>query len=554
MVSRTALHSRTIKKSFLISKQINMKTKIYSLFAILTLSVSAWSQGVGINETGSNPDPSAILDVNSSNKGFLPPRMTTPQRDLMTSLSPGLMIFNTDINCLEYFNGSSWISTCAGNVNGSASPDCNSRTLNGIYQVGVAMSGTNFVTIPVQVATAGSWTASTNTVNGISFSGGGVFSQPGVVTNIVLYATPGVLPNSNGNFTYTLTLGSSTCNFNVSFSSLPACAAPTPALSFATPNTNTWPLTIGTSRIFNVNGGTTNSTSFTYSVVPATGVSAPTGSVTAGATPNITFANAGNYTITFTSSNEGDGTCAPASITASSSFEVVSGPPAPSATFCDANNRIIHSNLPTAGSTHTVTIAGVPVTITRSGTISSGGANQAGSCNTPLLLGATPAFLLPSSGTSATFTFSQPVSNVQIVSAMDKANDRMNFTAFNGFADVSNQLVLSRLGTCPNSYIQPASNAVQLQANSSNNVGVSIGGVFFTSLTISFIGEDAQFALSFCNAATNACEPSSPIVITPSSSILYGAIAPGNNSISFTATGVLHLCRIPLKPHRNRGR
>jgi hypothetical protein len=82
-----------------------MKTKIYSLFAILTLSVTAWSQGVGINETGSNPDPSAILDVESTDKGFLPPRMTTAQRNGITSPATGLIIYNTDENCVQTNSG-----------------------------------------------------------------------------------------------------------------------------------------------------------------------------------------------------------------------------------------------------------------------------------------------------------------------------------------------------------------------------------------------------------------------------------------------------------------
>jgi len=82
-----------------------MKTKIYSLFAIITLSLTAWSQGVGINETGNNPNPSAILDVESTDKGFLPPRMTEAQRDGITSPAKGLIVYNTDEDCIQVNNG-----------------------------------------------------------------------------------------------------------------------------------------------------------------------------------------------------------------------------------------------------------------------------------------------------------------------------------------------------------------------------------------------------------------------------------------------------------------
>ena len=85
--------------------------------AIITLSVTAWSQGVGINETGANPNPSAILDVESSNKGFLPPRLTTSQRDAIINPADGLIIFNTTTNCLQWYIGASiWHDACAPNL------------------------------------------------------------------------------------------------------------------------------------------------------------------------------------------------------------------------------------------------------------------------------------------------------------------------------------------------------------------------------------------------------------------------------------------------------
>ncbi|MEI7980501.1 MAG: hypothetical protein WCI71_02540 [Bacteroidota bacterium] len=63
---------------------------------------------LGIGTT--NPDNSAILDVSSSTKGFLPPRMTTIQRDAITSPVAGLTIYNTSKNCNDTYNGSFWVS------------------------------------------------------------------------------------------------------------------------------------------------------------------------------------------------------------------------------------------------------------------------------------------------------------------------------------------------------------------------------------------------------------------------------------------------------------
>ena len=58
----------------------------------------------------SNPATSAQLEVNSTTKGFLPPRMTSSQRTSITSPTAGLMVYQTDATAgLYYYNGSAWI-------------------------------------------------------------------------------------------------------------------------------------------------------------------------------------------------------------------------------------------------------------------------------------------------------------------------------------------------------------------------------------------------------------------------------------------------------------
>ena len=70
---------------------------------------TTYAQGIGINETGAAPDSSAILDASSSDKGFLFPRMTTAQRNNISSPSQGLLIFNLDTDCVElYFANGGW--------------------------------------------------------------------------------------------------------------------------------------------------------------------------------------------------------------------------------------------------------------------------------------------------------------------------------------------------------------------------------------------------------------------------------------------------------------
>ncbi len=74
---------------------------------------------VSINSDNSVPHPSAGLDVKFTNKGFLPPRLNTAQRNAIASPATGLVIYNTDANRLEYYGGVSlgWLPN-----GGSASP------------------------------------------------------------------------------------------------------------------------------------------------------------------------------------------------------------------------------------------------------------------------------------------------------------------------------------------------------------------------------------------------------------------------------------------------
>jgi hypothetical protein len=68
---------------------------------------TVFTNNVGINNT--NPNASAQLDVNSTTKGFLPPRMTTTQKNAIASPAAGLMIYDTDLNRPCFYNGTSWI-------------------------------------------------------------------------------------------------------------------------------------------------------------------------------------------------------------------------------------------------------------------------------------------------------------------------------------------------------------------------------------------------------------------------------------------------------------
>jgi hypothetical protein len=77
------------------------KFKILSVLLFLTAGVSYGQTGIGTT----NPDGSAVLDVSSSTKGFLLPRLTTTSRDAIVNPAKGLMIFNLTDNELQTNTG-----------------------------------------------------------------------------------------------------------------------------------------------------------------------------------------------------------------------------------------------------------------------------------------------------------------------------------------------------------------------------------------------------------------------------------------------------------------
>lgn len=62
--------------------------------------------GVGIGTT--SVASSAALEIKSTNKAFLPPRLTTAQRNAISVPAAGSIIFNTDTSRIEYYTGGYW--------------------------------------------------------------------------------------------------------------------------------------------------------------------------------------------------------------------------------------------------------------------------------------------------------------------------------------------------------------------------------------------------------------------------------------------------------------
>src|SRR5450432_191416 len=88
-----------------------MKTIILSfvVFTIIGLCLPAFGQNVGVNLTGAAPDASAMLDVQSTTKGMLVPRMTTTQRTNISSPATGLLVFDNSTGSFWFKSASRWV-------------------------------------------------------------------------------------------------------------------------------------------------------------------------------------------------------------------------------------------------------------------------------------------------------------------------------------------------------------------------------------------------------------------------------------------------------------
>ncbi len=99
-------------------KYLLLSTTLFSLCNTLSYAQ------IGIGTV--TPHSSSILDVESATKGFLPPRVTSDAS--VSSPAEGLIIYDESDNCLNVYNGSTWVNPCSS----ISTPSTSSNSL-GIY-------------------------------------------------------------------------------------------------------------------------------------------------------------------------------------------------------------------------------------------------------------------------------------------------------------------------------------------------------------------------------------------------------------------------------------
>lgn len=184
-----------------------MKKIIFFLFAASTITFcTAQNIGIGTN----SPSSSAMLDVNSTTKGLLIPRMTSAQRGAIVSPANGLMVYDITTNSFWYYNNSTWSNLYAGGggsftlpynttvaLTSTAFKIKNDESYNAIE--GESTYGTGVSGISAEGPGVTGTSLLHNGVYGYSASGTGVYAKSGIGTGLYAHSSdgPGISAASN---------------------------------------------------------------------------------------------------------------------------------------------------------------------------------------------------------------------------------------------------------------------------------------------------------------------------------------------------------------------
>ena len=86
------------------SNQLNIGNVLWGLDCSGTGTTAAGRLGIGTNA----PNASSLLDLTSTTKGLLLPRMTTTQINAIATPAAGLMVYNTTLALICFYNGTAW--------------------------------------------------------------------------------------------------------------------------------------------------------------------------------------------------------------------------------------------------------------------------------------------------------------------------------------------------------------------------------------------------------------------------------------------------------------
>lgn len=173
-------------------------------------SSNIFNNGSNIGIGTATPHPSAKLDVTSTTQGFLPPRMTTAQRNAIINPAEGLIIYNITTSCLNIRSSNVWNTFC-GSIDGSISSlGCNSATLFGTFKKNQTVNNC-YIILPYKGGNGGSYqgfTVNSSGVNGLKATiVPGYFGVGDGTLTLNISGTP----NSSGIASFNISIGGQSC-------------------------------------------------------------------------------------------------------------------------------------------------------------------------------------------------------------------------------------------------------------------------------------------------------------------------------------------------------
>ena len=124
------------------------------LFTVSCTLFQGISAQVAINNSNTDPDASAMLDISSTDKGILVPRMDSTGRKAIASPADGLMVYDSTTLTFWYYDDSQWNEIRNGSAKLSATDlfdnlpstdSCASRIVGSVQNItdpeGMAVSG-----------------------------------------------------------------------------------------------------------------------------------------------------------------------------------------------------------------------------------------------------------------------------------------------------------------------------------------------------------------------------------------------------------------------------
>ena len=430
---------------------------------------------VKIGTSPGNKTPSAVLELESTTKGFLLPRMTAVQMNAISSPANGLAVYNTDVQCTFLYRGSTWVSLCDSATNG--------LTKSGsVISLGGALTGATTIT--------------TTAVNTLALSG----IQGGTATDSImtLDASTGVIKRR----TVADVISSSNTAWLIDGNTLTGTAT-----IGSNSNHDVGIETNGTTRLTFTNAGAitqsgTGQVTFTGNVDATNGLDVTTAQLTA---------NAGS-TLTGTTNVNATGAGATNIGNASSTTTVV-GP----------------ANINTSG-TSTTAIGNASSAVTVAGTTSVTGAttiNTTGSNNTTI--GNASSITAVTGATNINITGSAATVIGNASSTTTITGPTVNVTGLNGGASTDSIVTVNGSGTLKKRTVADVVGGSLTADNGltkSTATNVQLGGTLLQTTSIAQGGFD--FKLSGGNVAVgSATAPTSTFQVTGSQAASYRKVTAG---------------------------